>query len=975
MKINKLLSLIVLFGSAMTWAQPVFDNDESKAWADSVLLTLDNNEKLGQLFMVAAYSNKGPQHVSEIEKLVTKEALGGLIFFQGGPGRQAQLTNQYQSKAKIPLFVGMDAEWGLAMRLDSTFSFPFALTTGAVQDSTTLYHLGRRMAAHCKRLGVHITFSPVVDINTNPKNPIINARALGEDPVDVSRKASWIMRGIQDGGVMACAKHFPGHGDTDADSHKTLPTVNHSLEKIKAEDLKPYERLIPEGLASVMVAHLNIPSIDDKMPTSLSKKAVTDLLKNEYQFEGLVFTDALNMKGVSKFYKPGEVDAKALVAGNDILLFSEDVKKAKAEIEDAIRDSLITWPEIENRVRKILRAKYWLGLNKKPKPIRVKNIVNDLNVAEDEVLRKGIYEKAATVIVNKNKALPLSGSGKRIAIVTMGNKVSGGFINDCKEYSKVSTFSFSKGFENKVLSELSDFDMVLVAFYSDNSNPWKNYKYSSAEARFINKLALQNEFVLAHFANPYGLLGQDFTSASQATIVGYQNHPDAERAVAQIIFGALNSDGRLPVSISDLLDRGYGLKTGSLNRLKYGYPEEVGIDRADLVAIDSIAKKAIEEKATPGCQVLVAKNGMVIYQKSFGFHTYEKNHLVTNYDLYDIASITKIGATLPMVMEMYEAGKLNLDDPLVHFLPEVKGTNKDSLTIREILSHQAGLEAWIPFYVNSLKDQRPNPEFYSDHRSTQFPLQVAEKLFISRAYTDTIYQAIYKSPLGKKKYKYSDLGYYLLKKIIENEYRKPLSILVKEKYYDPLGAYTLGYQPKENFQKSEIIPTEYDKYFRYQLVHGYVHDQGAAMLGGVGGHAGLFTNANDLAKLMQMYLNGGTYNNQTFFQSITLEEFTRCQFCEDENRRGIGFDKPQLEGPGPACDCTSKASFGHTGFTGTIAWVDPEHELVYIFLSNRINPSAENRKLISGNYRTKIQEVIYNALPQNENKVHQTASH
>ncbi|GAB5556393.1 MAG: glycoside hydrolase family 3 N-terminal domain-containing protein [Schleiferiaceae bacterium] len=959
---------------AQLTAQPVFDDAASAAYADSVLLTLDNNQKLGQLFMVAAYSNRGPEHVKQIEKLVQDEALGGLIFFQGGPVRQARLTNHYQEMADIPLMIGMDAEWGLAMRLDSTFAFPWALTAGAVQDSALLYEMGLRMAAHCKRLGVHVSFSPVVDVNTNPDNPIINARALGENAEDVSHKARWIMQGLQDGGVLACAKHFPGHGDTDGDSHKTLPTVNHSAETLKAQDLKPYEYLIPRGLGSVMVAHLNVPSIDEGTPTSLSPVAVNQWLKTDYGFKGLIFTDALNMKGVSAYYKPGEVDAKALVAGNDILLFSEDVSTAKKMIEDAIRDSLITWPEIENRVRKILRAKYWMGLQRTP-VISTDGLVADLNTTEDEVLNKKLYEAAATVISNKDKTLPIVETQSRIAVVTMGSAVSDQFSKTCKEYMPVESFSFEPGMENTLLSELSDYDQVIVAFYSSNANPWKSYKYAKSQKRFLKKLALQNKYVLAHFANPYGLKDQPFVEDAQAIVIGYQNHPDAERGVAQIIFGALSARGRLPVSVSDLLDNGYGLKTGQINRLRYGYPEEVGLERADLAPIDSIVNYAIADEATPGAQILIAKDGVVFYQKSFGFHTYDHNIPVTNYDLYDVASITKISATMPLIMEMYEDGIIDLDMPLATYLPEVGGTNKADISVREMMAHQAGLEAWIPFYLNTLVDQSPDPTLYKTKRSAEYPLQVADELYITRDYTDTIYQAIYDSPLGRKKYKYSDLGYYLLKKVIEKHYRKPMSVLTREKFYEPIGAYSMGYHPLERFTPKQIVPTEYDKYFRYQLVHGYVHDQGAAMMGGVGGHAGIFANANDLAKLMQMYLNGGVYGNVKYLESSTLDEFTRCQYCENDNRRGIGFDKPQLDEVGPTCGCVSMASFGHTGFTGTMAWVDPDTHLIYIFLSNRINPSAENRKLISGDYRTKIQEVIYEAIHHAEETNTATARH
>ena len=961
--IRKLLALLVLPLGLFAQENAAFYSDEGKAWADSVMNTFSLEDKLGQLFMVAAYSNLGNDHVQKISNLIEKENIGGVIFFQGGPVRQARLTNKYQKMAKVPLMIGMDAEWDLGMRLDSTFSFPWAMTIGAVQDSSLIYYTGRQMGKHCKRLGVHVNFAPVLDINTNPLNPIINARSFGQDKMSVTWHAGALSKGMQDENVMACGKHFPGHGDTDKDSHKTLPTVGFDSTRIWDVELYPYRKLFKQGLGSVMVAHLNVPALDASgTPTSLSPKTVTGMLKDQLGFDGLIFTDALNMKGVSSKYSPGVVDVKALLAGNDILLFPHDVAKAKQEIMAAVSKGEITQEEIDARIKKILVAKYWMGLNKTPH-IETKGLYEDLNDDISRALRQRLMNEAATVLVNKDKIFPVEElTDKKFAVVTMGTD-QGIYLHEAlNKCADVDLFKLNGKNANDILNQLSVYDHVFVGWYTSNKNPWKSYKVADSDQLFVKKLALQSGFSMCIFANPYSLIEFEEAQLADGLIMAYQNNKESEYAVAQIIFGALEAKGRLPVNTTELFDAGYGLKTTYLSRLSYGTPEEVGIASARLDAIDSVANWAIADGATPGCQILVAKEGKIIYEKSFGYHTYKKKRKVKNSDLYDLASITKITATLPILMELYEEGKFNLDDELVTILPEVKGTNKEHLRIRDILAHQAGLTPWIPFYLHTLKDQRPDSRLYSSNSSAEFNKQVADDLYINGTYKDSMYQTIYESALGNPTYKYSDLGYYFFLKYVENERRVSIDKYVQERFYTPLGATTLGYLPLDRFNKERITPTEKDMYFRYQTIHGYVHDQGASMMGGVAGHAGLFSNANDLAKMMQMYLQGGFYGGKRYFRQETLDEFTRCQFCATENRRGAGFDKPQLSGPGPACDCVSMMSFGHTGFTGTISWVDPEEELVYIFLSNRINTNAENKKLIYSGVRTTIQEIIYNSL-------------
>lgn len=936
-------------------------------WAKQRLQQLSLEEKIGQLFMVAAYSNKGDAHEKTLRQLIKQQHIGGLIFMQNDPVKQATLTNTFQEQAKIPLLIAMDAEWGLDMRLDNTFKFPWPLTLGATGDTALAKAMGSEIARHCERLGVQVNFAPVVDLNSNPDNPIINARSLGEKSTAVRRMALAFMAGLQEEQVLACAKHFPGHGNTSEDSHKTLPTVKASLAKLQSTELAPYRYLIPRGLKAVMSAHLNVPALDASgIPASLSEKAIQGYLRNQMGFEGLVFTDALNMKGATETYAPGKLELEALKAGNDVLLFSQDVSKAAAVLKKAARKDPAILQRINESALKILEAKSWTGARNK-KYIEPQKLLKDLNPVSSEVVRRQIFEKAITVLINQNQLLPLKKlAGRKIALLSAGNpNPEVKYREALQHYAEIDHYTYNDGQEFKLLNELSAYDVVITAYHTSNASPWKSFKVDAAFKSFAKKLALQTTIVHTLFANPYSLKAFSEAQLAEGLVVAYQSHPDAALAAAQVIFGAVGAKGHLPVTAHDMFPAGFGIETPSLGRLGYGYPEEVGLKRHLLESkIGAIMKEAIDEGATPGAQLLVARKGKVVFQKNYGYHTYQKKRPVQATDIYDLASVTKIAATLPLLMRLVEKNKIDLDKTLGDYLPITKGTNKENLVIRDILAHQARLQPWIPFYLSTMKNGELQDQVYAEERSFDYPYTVAQQLYSARHITDTIFAAILASGLRpKKEYKYSDLGYYLLMKIIENMEGRPLDELATEYLYKPLGAHTMRFHPRRHFNMERIVPTERDMKFRDQLLRGYVHDQGAAMLGGVAGHAGLFASANDMAKMMQMYLQNGSYGGVTFFDSITVREFTRCQFCEEHNRRGIGFDKPQFPGePGPTCGCVSPLSFGHSGFTGILAWADPVEEIIYVFLSNRVYPDAENRKLISMDIRTKIQQAIYDAI-------------
>jgi beta-glucosidase-like glycosyl hydrolase/CubicO group peptidase (beta-lactamase class C family) len=813
----------------------------------------------------------------------------------------------------------------------------------------------------------------------NPKNPIINARSFGEDKYNVSSKGIAYMKGMQSVNVMANAKHFPGHGDTDSDSHKTLPTINHTKERIDSIELYPFHQLIENGLASMMIAHLNIPAYvgEKNTATTLSKNVVTTLLQDSLGFKGLIFTDALNMKGVSTLFEPGVVDVKALLAGNDVLLFSGDVPTAIAEINKAIEKGEITREEVDARCRKILRAKQWEGLDKNNQVVR-KDLYKDLNKREYELLNRKLSEASLTVLKNNQDLIPLQDlPSKRIASLSIGEGKINAFQTTLSLYNQVDHFTIKELGSKKnaaLLDTLRTYNTIIVSIHKSNKNPWKSYKIGAGTKDVIANLAMKNNVILTVFANPYSLIGFESAEKVNTLIMGYQNSTYANEAAAQLIFGGIGANGKIPVSVSDSIKVGTGLVIKPLNRFKYTMPEEVGIKASDLYRIDSIANSGITGEAYPGCQVLVAKSGKVIYNKSFGHHTYDKKRPVLTTDIYDLASITKIAASVFSIMQLQDQGKFSLNDSLGTYLSDLIPDTSlyYNLNLREILAHQSGLQAWVPFYIRTIRGGKLDTVIYRADSSRYYPHRVANDIWINEDYPNEIYRRILRGPIKKKEYRYSDLGYYFIMKIIEAQTGEKMADHVAKKYAQ-LGMSTAGYMPRERFSLDRIPPTEDDKVFRKQVIHGDVHDPGAAMLGGVGGHAGLFSNANDLAKLMQMYLNGGSYGGDQYIKDTTLKEFTKCQFCiDDENRRAAGFDKPVMDGGGgPTCNCVSYLSFGHSGFTGTIAWVDPEKEIVYVFLSNRIYPSAENRKLIKMNIRTDIQQVIYDAVNNAEYEAQQ----
>ncbi len=951
----------------------------STPWVDSVFTSLNLEQRIAQLLMIRVHTDKDETYYRQQEQLIKRYNVGGIAFFRGGPVRQVQLTNRLQAAAQTPLLVAMDAEWGPSMRLDSTIVFPRQMALGAIHNDSLIYRFGIEVGRQLKRLGVHINFAPVIDVNNNPDNPVINFRAFGENRYNVARKGVAYMRGMQDAGIMACAKHFPGHGDTNADSHYTLPVLNHSFHEIDSIHLYPFKELIRSGLHSIMIAHLQIPALETRknVAATLSRNIVTDLLKQELHFAGLVITDALDMRGVSDHFKSGELELQALLAGNDILLLPEDVPAAIAAIKKAISNGILDEDYLNSVCKKVLFYKQVSGLDT-PKVINEKNLIADLNTYGAKHLNNSLAQASVTLIKNDHDILPLKiRSDKSTALLSIGAPAGNPFQSMVNTYHSLPRFSIQKNHDQNqakaLIKSLEDFQTIVISVHNNSMFASRQYGINRETIDLIAALSAEKEVVLTLFANPYSLsYFREKVLNIEAILIAYQDGLEFEEAAAQIVAGGRQALGVLPVSVDPYFFQQTGLITPPNFRIGFGVPEDVGIRHNLLDRIDSIALAGIRQKAYPGCQIVLVKDGIVIYNKSFGKHAYLNGKTVNNSDIYDLASLTKIVATAASVMHLSDRGLINVDQQIGSYLPWLKGSNKEHIKLREMMAHQASLEAWIPFYMGTLTKGNLSPFYYTNLFSEDYPIEVAGNLFIHKSYRDSIYSKILLSPLkNNRNYLYSDLGFILLADIIEKQSGMPLDEYADSVFYRTMGLSTLGFRPLRHHSRERIIPTENDTSFRKQLLRGHVHDPAAALLGGVSGHAGLFGNAMDVAVMMQMFLQGGQYGGVRYINEATVREFTRVQFPGNKNRRGLGFDKPSLErnSNSHVAKSASPNSFGHSGFTGTYTWADPKENLVYVFLSNRVYPDANNIKISTLNIRTDIHEAVYEAIRKSKTTI------
>lgn len=942
-------------------------------WVDEKMDQLTLDQKIAQLMMPAFFPEQGESAKSKILSVIDEFQPGGIIVMKGDPAITTDYINQFQEKSTVPLIIAIDGEWGPAMRIDSVTPYPYAQAIGAVTDSTFIYQMGRDIGNQLKQMGVVVNFAPVADINTNPQNPVINFRSFGEDKINVSQKAWYIARGMQDAGVVAVAKHFPGHGDTSTDSHLELPVINHSRERIEIMESFPFRYLNEMGIIAMMSAHLNVPALDPSgTPASVSEKIINGYLRDEIGFQGIVFTDAINMKGVQTGNKSIEVES--LKAGNDVVVFVPDMLKAITAVKQAIADGNLSLEVIENKCRRVLALKRWAGLHNY-RPAVTKDIVARLNSPYYEITNRKLIKGSLTVLVNQD-VLPVQDlADLKIASVMIGSGEISPFQKMLDKYTEIDHYSLPKNASERDLallrSKLDNYNLVIAGVQGINIYPSGKYGTTDIQRNAVADLIRDNKCVVVFFGNAYALKYFENIHHAGGLILAYQNNLLTQELAAQLVFGAFDAAGRLPVTIDSRFGINNGIDVKKNGSLAFTIPEETGINSARLTSkIDSLANLGIYNEAYPGCQVLIAKDGNVIFHKCYGYQTYKNEQKVTPDNIYDWASLTKVTGPLPAIMKLVDEKKIDLDAPFGRYWPGFKGTDREKIPVRDFLTHQARMPAWIPFWRMGLEEEgKLSRDIFSNNPSGKFTVRVSDKLYLKNDFRQAIYDTIRNAKLlPRKKYVYSDLCFHLFPEIISGLGGIPYEEYLKENFYRPLGANSITYNPYLHFPVSRIVPTEIDDFFRNEKLRGFVHDEGAAMLGGVSGNAGLFGTTLDMAKIFQMYLQKGYYGGKRFILEKTVEEFTRIQFPNSFNRRALGFDKPlpdnqnnKLKDAYPAVSA-GKNSFGHTGYTGTFAWADPDCNLLFIFMSNRVYPTRDNLKLSSLNIRTAMHQAVYDSI-------------
>ena len=959
---------------------------DCRHWVDSVMDKLSFKEKVGQLFIYTIAPVDTKRNLELLREVIDTYKVGGLLFSGGKMQNQVELTNRAQRQAKVPLMITFDGEWGLAMRLRGMPVFPRNMVLGCIRDNKLLYEYGREVARQCRQIGVQVNFAPVADVNINPENPVINTRSFGEDPIQVADKVIAYASGLESGGVLSVCKHFPGHGDTDVDSHKALPVLPFTRERLDSVELYPFKEAIRAGLGGMMVGHLQVPVIEPigGLPSSLSRNVVYDLLTDELAFKGLIFTDALAMKGVAG---NGNVSLQALKAGNDMVLSPRNLKEEIPAVLEAIEKGELTREDIESKCRKVLTYKYVLGLKKKSY-VQLSGLEQRINSPQTRDLVRRLNLAAITVLNNKNHILPLhTDKEQTIALLEVGDPgETDALAKQLSRYTSLARFSLranqTKEENQRLRDSLSTYKRIIVAVSEQRLAPYQPFfaKFvpeSPAIYLFFTpgKMMLQIQRAVAH---------------ASAVVLGHSYNSDVQRQVADVLFAKASADGQLSASLGELFPAGAGVTITPKTPLHF-VPEEYGLSSVHLKRIDSIALDGIRQGAYPGCQVVVLKNGHIMFDKAFGTYTGKGSPRVESTNIYDLASLSKTTGTLLAIMKLYDKGRFNLTDKISDHLPFLQRTDKKDITIQEILYHQSGLPSWIPFYQEAIDKDSYDGRLFSARKDAHHPLQlgttswanpkfkfkseyvssvktgdyivqICDSLWLNRSFRKVIEEKIAEAPLKQKRYVYSDVGFILLGMLVEQLAGMSMEAYLQREFYEPMGLEHTGYLPLRRFAKSEIVPSNKDRFLRKEILQGFVHDEASAFFGGLAGNAGLFSTARDVARVYQMLLNGGEIDGQRYLSKETCQLFTTE--TSKISRRGLGFDKPDADDPkkGNCAPAVPAEVYGHTGFTGTCAWVDPVNELVYVFLSNRIYPDVTNRKLNQLHIRERIQGAIYDAM-------------
>lgn len=943
---------------------------EAAAWADSVYNTLTERQRVAQLFVPRldlSYNEAGRARL----KQVVNAGVGGILLGKGTVADYKGLIAYGQSQANIPLLATLDGEWGLAMRVSDAPRFPYNMALGAIHDSSLLREYGREVAAECKAVGINVNFAPVLDVNSNPSNPVIGYRSFGEDPHRVAALGVAYAQGLEDGGVMSVAKHYPGHGDTSTDSHKTLPKVNHTADYLESVDLLPFQQYIDGGLSGVMVGHLNVPALDSTgTPSSLSHAISTDLLKDKMNFNGLVWTDGLAMKGADT--RENNCVA-ALKAGADVLLQPADLMADIAAVTNAVQSGKISQQRLKEACLKVLRYKYALLVaNETPKRTNVSG-------PEADAVNHKLAAATITCLKNGDNLLPLGDLRHRsIAVVSIGAPATNAFSSGCRRYADCELFGSTSGsIESSQIAKIKKSDVVIVGLFSNKD----------AAVKSLSSLSGCRNLVVVSFLNPYKLkpFGGSLAHA-QAVLSASDDTRSLRDCASQALFGGISVTGRMPVAVSGICKAGDGVDL-QRSRLGYSTPIASGADPTLTSRIDSIVNHAIGAGAFPGCQIAVAKGGDIIFNKAYGSTSRDKSGVpVTTGTLYDLASMTKATATTSAVMAAIDQGLMNLDDPLCKYIEMPDSLPVAGITIRQLLTHHSGLPPMISVaklmadpdsYSGPLTSSKRSDTYSVEIESgiygntditlrsdltskvatDEFDLKIAPGLYVGDGAREAILAKILSLTPSKPAYKYSDLNFVLLAEAVEAATECALDQWVDLEIFSRLGVTHPRYRAADTTPLDSIAPTEHDRWLRHATLHGYVHDETASFSGGVQGNAGLFSNAADIAALCQMWLQNGTYGPENIISSSTIDAFISPSAITSDGLRFPGFDRLRSNKVAGLSDAT----FGHTGFTGTCFWVDPEKELIYVFLSNRVNPSRINKAWSKNDPRRPILREILKA--------------
>lgn len=964
MKNLKLLSLLlyyIVIGCLCARAvepnlMKTVNKKEMEKWVNAQFKNMSQEERIAQMMVIGVSPRVVGEKLDSLKAIARDYNIGGLIFHEMSRVDYVSLYNTFNSLVRTPLLMTIDGEWGLGMRLDGVRNFPQSMALGAVADLNLIYEYGKETARQMKSAGIHVNFAPVLDVNDNPLNPVIYRRSFGETPEHVIKYALEYTRGMEDGGVLSTGKHFPGHGSTHDDSHKKLPVVSKTLDELKKCEFKPFVEYITAGYGGMLTAHLNMLAVDDSgLPTSLSNKAVNDLLKNEMGFEGLVFTDALQMQGA---VVKGSRSVAALKAGNDVLLMPINPPAEIDSILVAVKRGEISQKTIDEGCKKMLRYKYILGANER-KILDLATMDKNIFDAKGELLNHTLTAASITVTKNQDNILPIKKLDKRnIAVVSLGDVkgISSMFQDRCEMYSKIGKFAYIKGAMPEVLlAKLKSFDTVIVGVYVADESYTKILEEISQQCADV---------IPVFFCKPYDA-GKFKTSVTKCktAVIAWENNELAQDYAAQTLFGGNGAKGVSPITIDGVAKIGDGVKYEA-TRLGYTIPEEVGVNSEMLKKIDRFANRCIQRGAFPGCQVVVARKGKVICNRNYGYHDYESGIPVTTNTIYDLASVSKATGTLPGIMKACDDGLMNVDEKLSAYIPGMRRADRENLTMREFLYHETGYIPSLPIYkIMTDANKQLRADLVSKIKDEKYNIQIGDSLFVCEEAYDTVMSRAYNIELKPdKKMRYSCVNFCLLMDAEQYATKIPHNIYVNNQFYAPLGAWHTTYRPLDKFSRCQIAPTEYDSFMRNQLVWGYVHDETNAFAGGVAGNAGLFSNANDLAKLCQMWLNGGIYGGDRYLSEATVTQFTTER--SPNSRRGLGFDRVPTnpEHYNPTCDEAPAETYGHIGFTGTVFWVDPINELSFIFLCNRVNPTRDNEAFSKIDVRPNMFRLVYESL-------------